>query len=352
MKKVKRISIKAAVLFKQKKPLKVVDVQFDKELKKGQILVKLFYSGVCGSQLGEIYGVKGKDKFLPHLLGHEGTGIIINKHKNIKRFKIGDKVILHWKKGHGSNSETPKYTYKNKKMNAGWVTTFNNYSVVAENRVSKIPKGISMKEGVVFGCALTTAYGAIYNDANLREKDQLLILGTGNLGLSMICFAKVIGCKKIVAVDLNNKKLNVAKIFGAHQTIIFKNDYDFIKKIKDIFKDKMPNKIIDNTGNTKMIERAYDILNKKGKLVLVGVPNYKEKVKINTLPLHLGKEIVGSFGGGVNPTKDIKKINQLLKKKFNIKKLLGKTYGLDKINLAINQLANGKEILKPLIKLN
>ena len=345
------MKLKAAVLFKQKKPLKVVNINFDQKLKKGQILIKVLYSGICGSQIGEISGVKGEDKFLPHLFGHEGTGIVVEKNESVKKFKIGDRVILHWKKGSGLNSGTPKYSYNKRIINAGWVTTFNNYAVVSENRITKIPKGISMKEGVVFGCALTTSYGVLYNDAKLKKKDELLILGTGNLGLSMICFAKIIGCKKIVAVDLNYKKLSLAKKFGAHKTILYKNNKYFLNQIKIFFKEKMPNKIIENTGNTKMIENAYNILNKKGKLVLVGVPNFKEKIKINTLPLHLGKTMIGSFGGGINPSKDIKKINHLLKKKINIKKLLGKTYSLSKINFAINQLANGKEILKPLIKL-
>lgn len=346
------MKLKAAVLFKQKKPLRIIDINFDRKLTKGQLLIKVLYSGICGSQIGEISGVKGKDKFLPHLLGHEGTGVIVEKNERVKKFKIGDKVILHWQKGFGLNSDTPKYRYNNKVINAGWVTTFNNYAVVSENRVTKIPKGISIREGVVFGCALTTSYGVIYNDAKLTKKDELLILGTGNLGLSMICFAKLIGCKKIVAVDLNHKKLSLAKKFGAHKTILFKNNKYFLNQIKKIFKENMPNKIIENTGNTKMIENAYNILNKKGKLVLVGVPNHKEKIKINTLPLHLGKTMVGSFGGGINPSKDIKKINNLLKKKFSIKKLLGKTYSLNKINFAINQIANGKEILKPLVQLN
>ena len=147
-------------------------------------------------------------------------------------------------------------------------------------------------------------------------------------------------------------RLNLAKKFGAHKTIVFKNHNDFIKQARSIYKDQLPNKIIENTGNTKMIENAYETLNKEGRLVLVGVPHYKKKVKLSTLPLHLGKTIVGSFGGGINPSKDIKKINQLLNKKFAIKNLLGNTYSLNKINFAISQLRDGKELLKPIIKLN
>ena len=89
-------------------------MQFEnaKKIAPSQVLVKLFYSGICGSQIGEIDGIKGPDRFLPHLLGHEGTGEILKLGKNVKKFKHGDKVVLHWMKGNGRDSNTPKYFYK------------------------------------------------------------------------------------------------------------------------------------------------------------------------------------------------------------------------------------------------
>ncbi|MDB9980004.1 zinc-binding dehydrogenase [Candidatus Pelagibacter sp.] len=344
------MKFKAAVLFKQKKPLKIIDINFDDKLSNGQILVKIIYSGICGSQVGEISGVKGKDRFLPHLLGHEGTGIVVDKNKKVKNFKIGDKVILHWKRGNGKNSNPPKYFHDRKVINAGWVTTFNEYAVVSENRLTKLPKNISTREGVIFGCAITTSYGVTFKEAKLNNKDNLLIIGAGNLGLSMTMFAKIARCKKIIVVDINKKKLILAKKLGATNTILYKNNNSFINEVKHHFKNNMPNKIIENTGNKNMIENAYELLNKNGKLILVGVPNFKEKISINTLPLHLGKKMIGSFGGGINPSRDIKKIINLLKNKSIIKHLLGKTYKLSQINLAISQMKKGKEILKPLIK--
>ena len=344
------MKFKAAVLFKQKKPLKISDIKFRDHLSDGQLLIKMIYSGICGSQLGEISGVKGKDNFLPHLLGHEGTGVIVDKHKKIKKFQIGDKVILHWKKGNGKNSKTPNYFLKNKLINAGWVTTFNQYAVVSENRITKLPKNISTKEGVIFGCAITTSYGVVFKEAKLGKKDNLLIIGAGNLGLSMTIFAKIAKCEKISVVDINEKKLALAKQLGAHKTILYKKNNLFLNEINDYFQNDKPNKIIENTGNKKMIENSYEILNKKGTLILVGVPHFKKKISINTLPLHLGKKIIGSFGGGINPSKDIKKIIHLLKGKSEIKYLLGKTYKLSQINIAIDKMRKGKEILKPLIK--
>ena len=170
-------------------------------LKRGQVLVKLFYSGICGSQIGEILGVKGKDHFLPHLLGHEGTGVVKKIGKNIKKIKVGDKVILHWQKSKGINSQTPHYSFKNKKINTGWVTTFNEYSIVSENRLTKLPNKISPKRGILFGCSLTTAYGTLKRNGKIKNKDKILIIGTGNIGLAMIYILNLIGCKNIIAID-------------------------------------------------------------------------------------------------------------------------------------------------------
>lgn len=162
---IKKIKIKAAVLKKINHDLEIKTVFHDGIISANQVLVKLFYTGVCGSQLGEIKGVKGKDKYLPHLLGHEATGKVVKISSKNNFLKKNDNVILHWQKNLGKNSKTPVYfDNQNKKVNAGWVTTFNNYAIVSINRVTKLPKNISLKQGVLFGCALTTAYGAIFKD--------------------------------------------------------------------------------------------------------------------------------------------------------------------------------------------
>ena len=125
------MEFQAAILTAQKQPLLIDEIIYSGELETGQVLVELFTSGICGSQIGEIEGVKGQDKFIPHLMGHEGCGRVIKTGPGVTNIKIGNKVVLHWKKGLGINSETPSYECKGKKINAGWVTTFNKYAVVS-----------------------------------------------------------------------------------------------------------------------------------------------------------------------------------------------------------------------------
>ena len=107
--------MKAAILTERKKPLEVAEIELPNELEFGQVLVDIHYSGICGAQINEIDAAKGPDKFLPHLLGHEGSGIGEKIGEGVTAVKTGDHVVLHWRKSSGVESVTPKYLWKGKK---------------------------------------------------------------------------------------------------------------------------------------------------------------------------------------------------------------------------------------------
>src|SRR3989338_3133911 len=130
--------MKAAILEEINGPLVVGEVGLS-ELMFGQVLVKVLVSGICGAQLQEIAGNKGNGKFVPHLLGHEGCGIVESIGVGVTRVKKGDKVVMHWRKGEGIESDFPTYTFKGKPMRSGKITTLSEYSVVSENRVTPVP---------------------------------------------------------------------------------------------------------------------------------------------------------------------------------------------------------------------
>jgi S-(hydroxymethyl)glutathione dehydrogenase/alcohol dehydrogenase len=153
----------AAILVRQNAPLALQEIEIPR-LSVGQVLVKLCCSGICGSQVGEINGAKGPDRFLPHLLGHEGTGKVMEYGEGVRLVKPGDKVVLHWRKGAGLESMTPTYHSSLGTVNAGWVTTFNEYAVVSENRLTPIPADFDSAAGALFGCAVTTAFGVVNNN--------------------------------------------------------------------------------------------------------------------------------------------------------------------------------------------
>ena len=114
----------AAILVEQKKGLIVTEIDLPRTLDVGQVLVEFHYSGICGSQLGEIDGVKGPDKWLPHLLGHEASGKVLAIGPGVKYVQPEQAVVAHWRPGKGIEANTPKYNWNGQVVNAGWITTF------------------------------------------------------------------------------------------------------------------------------------------------------------------------------------------------------------------------------------
>ena len=151
------------------KPLKFFDVLLPKP-KKGQVLVRIIYSGFCSSQFGEIEGVKGKDNYLPHFLGHEACGIVEKCGEKVSKVKKNDLVILHWMKAKGLECEKIKYLSSDGvKINSGKVTTFSNYTLVSENRLTKIRKNLfPLKYLPLMGCSIPVAISTLEKILKIR----------------------------------------------------------------------------------------------------------------------------------------------------------------------------------------
>jgi S-(hydroxymethyl)glutathione dehydrogenase / alcohol dehydrogenase len=340
--------MKAAILVENKKPLVVADIDLPKDLEYGQVLVRVHYSGICGAQINEIEAVKGADKFLPHLLGHEGGGVVEKCGPGVKIVKTGDHVVMYWRKGEGIQSATPKYKWDEKTVNSGWVTTFNEYAVVSENRVTPIPKNYDLKYATLYGCALTTAFGVIHNDAKMKCGESIVIFGAGGVGSAIILAAKTAGAYPIIAVDINDFKLKMAKKFGA--TDIINSKIENCKlKIENCLGKEGADITVDTTGINKIRELAYEIASKKGKAVLVGVPRHGDKMSIDSFPLHFTKVLTGSHGGDSNPTYDIPRLVRLEQSGgFDLKEMITKVYSLDKINEAIDAVRH-KDVIRCVI---
>ncbi len=334
-------TMKAAILVKQDSDLIIDYVELPGRLDIGQVLVKLFVSGICGSQLGEIEGRKGIDPYLPHLMGHEGCGEVLKIGPGVKTVSVGDKVVLHWKKGSGIQSETPKYKWRGEKLNAGWVTTFNEYAIISENRCTSIPVNINNDDAALFGCAVTTAFGVVENNAKLRFGESVLVCGAGGIGLNIIQASNLTSAWPIIAVDIFDNRLKLAKKFGATH-IINSQKEDLELAVNKIIKEKSLDVFIDNTGIPEIIEKGYELINSKGRVILVGVPPKDSNIKIYSLPLHFGKIILGSHGGECVPGLDIPRYLKLLtNKKINFEGLITSRFSLNDINIAINTMRSG-----------
>lgn len=331
---------RAAILVEQKKPLVIEEVQVP-PLKLGQVLVKVLVSGICGSQLGEIDGVKGPDRFLPHLLGHEGCGEVLEVGEGVRHVKPGDRVVLHWRKGAGLESVTPTYESKIGRVNAGWVTTFNEYAVVSENRVTAIPSAVDPEVAALLGCAVTTGFGVVNHDARLAIGESVAVFGAGGVGLSIVQAAALAGAHPIIAIDRFDNRLDLARSLGATHAVNVDRT-DTAGEVHRLVGPEGLDVAIDNTGNVEVIALASRLTGPRGRTVLVGVPPAGATAAISTLPLHFEKRLTGSHGGGSRPDIDIPRYLRLLDHgRFALRALIGRRYPLESINEAIAAMRDG-----------
>jgi S-(hydroxymethyl)glutathione dehydrogenase/alcohol dehydrogenase len=334
--------MKAAILVQSKAPLIVEEVIPPDELFSGQVFVKVEYSGICGAQINEIDAVKGPDKYLPHLLGHEGVGIVLENGPGVTTVKSGDRVVLHWRPSSGIQSATPVYSWNGKRVNAGWVTTFNTHAVISENRLTVIPESLDSRLATLFGCAVTTAFGVVDNDAQIKVGQSVLIFGIGGVGL---CIAQAAAMKSgypIVGVDVMDNKLSKGRAFGLTHALSAGSD-DLPGKIREVIGPKGADIVIETTGNSRVIEEAYKLTHPEGKTILVGVPRKGDNISISSLPLHFDQVLTGSHGGGSEPDKDIPRLIRLINAgKLNLDGLITHEFSLESINEAIQVFRSGE----------
>ena len=331
---------KAAILAESRKPLIVDEIALPDALGVGQVLVKVLHSTICGAQLNEIAAAKGPDKFLPHLLGHEASAEVLEIGPGVTNVKPGDTVVLHWRPGLGIQCQPPNYAWRGAKLNAGWVTTFNDYAVVSENRMTPIPDDFDVKIAPLFGCAVTTAAGVVSNDANLKLGESVVVFGVGGVGLNVVQFAELAGANPIIAVDLIDEKLEMAKQRGATH-VVNPSRLEVVSEIRKIVGDTGPDKVIETTGVKSVIEQAYELTHPDGTCVLVGVPS--EKVTIYTLPIHFNKTLTGSHGGSALPHIDIPRIMRLVRAgRISFEGIITDEYPLDEVNSALDKMRGGR----------
>jgi len=343
-------TMKAAILVEQRQPLVIDEIELPSALEIGQVLVKIHYSGICGSQLGEIDGAKGPDGYLPHLLGHEASGTVVAVGPGVKQVKPEDLVVLHWRKGLGIEGAPPQYRWKGQKLNAGWIATFNEYAIVAENRVTAIPKDSDQQVAALFGCAVTTGFGVIENNAQVKIGESVVVFGAGGVGLNIVQAASLVSAYPIIAVDLYDGRLALAKEMGATH-LINAGKVDAEKAIQEIIQTQGLDCFIDNTGNPKIIELGYRNTKPQGRVILVGVPRKGNDITIHSLPLHFGKRISGSHGGEAIPNADIPRyLNLYHSGRIRLKGLISNVYSLEDINHAIEDMKSGKLSGRALVK--
>ena len=335
------MKMKAAVLYEINKPLVIEEIDVP-EPEIGQVLVKVMASGICHTQLDNVKGRYGPDKYLPHLLGHEGAGVVEKIGPGVSSVAPGDHVVLSWIQGPGFNAKTPLYMKGNQKINAGPVTTFNEYTIASENRVTKIRNDVPFDVASIVGCAVSTGLGAVVNESKVQAGSSVAVFGAGGIGLNIIQGAALVNALKIIAIDVYDEKLIVAKKFGATHTINAKKE-DPVKKIKEITDGKGVDYAFESAGLKDTMEQAYQAANNSGLINLVGNPAQNEKICIDALQTHYGKQLIGGQGGHTRPEVDFNRyISLYTAGKLKINELITHRYKLEDVNTAIEDMQAGR----------
>jgi S-(hydroxymethyl)glutathione dehydrogenase/alcohol dehydrogenase len=341
---------RAAVLYETNLPLRIEQVEVP-PLKPGQILVRVMFGGVCHSQLMEVRGARGSDRYLPHLLGHEGSGVVVEIGREVQKVRAGDEVILTWIKGKGADAGGTQYYYNGRLINAGPITTFSDYSIVSENRCVKLPEKIPLDVAALFGCAVLTGAGIVFNTMRPKRRSTILILGVGGVGLSAVMAARLKKCSVIIAVDTHETKLEMAKALGATHLVNARTE-NAIGRVSEIAGEAGVDYAVEAAGRAATIEQAFQAVRKGGGLcVFASHPPASERISLDPHDLISGKQIRGSWGGEADPDEDIPRFARYyLQGKMPLEKLITHRYKLEMINQALADLESGS-VGRPLIEL-
>lgn len=329
------ITFKAAVLEQLNSPLIISDVSFDdNNLQVGQVLVKILSSGLCGAQLQEIEGLKGNEKFLPHLLGHEGCGIVEKIGPGVTTCKKWDKVILHWRKGAGIEAPFPQYQFKGRTISSGKVTTLSEYAVVSENRLTSVRSNVDNHLCTLLGCGLSTALSTVNKVADIKIGESVLVLGCGGVGTAIVKACAMVSAGFILGVDRSEVSREITMI---DSQVVYRND------IVD-WCDLKFDCVIDTTGSMELVSRCLPYLTDRGRVILVSQPKAYSGI-ILTSPANLflgeGQVIRTTQGGSVDPQSDFPRYIKALQKNNSWRKLISREVTLDGINEAVTDLRNG-----------
>ncbi|MCA9472048.1 MAG: zinc-binding dehydrogenase [Nitrospirales bacterium] len=332
----------AAVLTQIGSPLSIMTLSLP-PLNPGQVLVQVTYSGLCRTQMMEMQGKKGPDRYLPHTLGHEGSGIVMDVGSAVKKVKPGDHVILSWIKGTGAEVSSTQYQSDMGIIHSGAVSTFMRHTITCENRVTPIPSSMPLREAALLGCAVPTGAGIVFNTAQIQPGSRVAVFGLGGIGLSVLLAASSVKVKSLIAVDIYDHKLEQARLLGATHTFNARST-NVKKEIMDMTDNQGVDYAIEAVGRREAMEDAFHVVRPKGGLcVLAGNVAYGEKMSIDPFDLIKGKRLIGTWGGESVPERDFQQyVERFLNGDFPLMRLITHEQPLEEINRVIEAMEMGQ----------
>ena len=279
-------------------------IQVDDRLEIGQVLLRVSYSGLCATQLEEIYVSSRNKEYMPHLFGHEGVGVIEAVGPGVTTKEVGEACVIHWRKSSfGMDANPGNYWKESQRINAGPVVSFSDYVVVPENRLTPLPPSVPADQGSLLGCAFSTGWGAVSKSGQGSNRDHVVVIGIGGVGLAALETGLRIGCQKVSVLDPNK---SVPQSLADRGTRQFDSFQDLVEELGH------PSLIVDTSGEVRLIQGILELSPNTTRIVLVGMPKNGERLGVDTQKLLDGLVLKGSNGGEVDHGAEIHEIASVL----------------------------------------
>ena len=359
---------RAALAVEAGKPLVIEEVDLEGP-KAGEVLVEIKATGVCHTDAFTLSGDDPEGAF-PAILGHEGAGVVVEVGAGVTSLKPGDHVIplytpecrecdycLHPKtnlcqkirstQGQGVMPDgSSRFSLNGEKiLHYMGCSTFSNYTVLPDISLAKVNPDAPFDKICYIGCGVTTGIGAVVFDAKVEPGSNVVVFGLGGIGLNVIQGARMVGADKIVGVDINPSKVELAKQFGMTDFINPKEVNDVVEAIVDLT-DGGVDYSFECIGNVKTMRAALECCHKGwGESVIIGVAGAGQEISTRPFQLVTGRVWRGTAFGGARGRTDVPKIVEwYMNGKINIDDLITHTMPLDKINDAFDLMHEGKSI--------
>lgn len=358
--------------YTESKPVSVEDVELEQP-HSGEVLVRVAGAGICHSDLAVITGKRRIP--MPLVLGHECSGTVEEVGEGTRTAKRGDHVVISFVPscgrcvycvsgvpalcdlGRTANrkglllSGGTRFRLKGKEVyhHLG-VSAFSEYTVVSETSVIPVRKDIPIEKLALFGCAVLVGVGSVIISARLRAGSTVAVFGCGGVGLNVIQGAKLAGAKQIIAVDVVESKLAMAKSLGAIETVNSSKS-DAVEEVRKLTEGIGVDYSFEAVGNTKVMAQAFRSTKKKGETILVGVTSPEDQLTIpSSMIVDEERKIIGSYMGSVIPSRDIPMLIDLYASgRIKLDELVTRYVKLEEINESFEALANG-EVARQIIR--
>ncbi len=354
--------MKAAVCYELGKPLSIEDVTLE-DPQEGEVRVRVKATAVCHSDIhctnGDLPGP------MPGIPGHETVGYVDALGPNVTSVKVGDLVLVTTVTsgcGHCydctiglphlcERSRLRPFHHRNQKGQplgsmAGPVAGFAEYTVVSERQLAVIPADIPLDRAALLSCGVLTGYGAVFNRARVQPLSNVVVVGTGGVGLNVIQSAAIAGARPIIAVDVLDDRLKMAQRFGATEAVNSAAVKDPVASVKGLTSGRGAEYVFVTVGSGAAVRQGLFMSAPRGMTVVIGLVPSRENVSLSTSDLIGGERVLTGCGGGsARLSIDVPRLVSLYREgRLKLDELITGHYPLEEVNLAMDLMAKGKAL--------